>query len=92
MERLLQWPLLAELRASADELELRRQFIGGSDANVILSGNDEKIVDLWLEKRGDKPAADLSDVLPVLLGSWTEAFNRQWFEQLTGRRVAGAGE
>ena len=86
------WPRLCELRARAEELDLRRQFIGGSDANIILSGDPQKVIDLWLEKRGDKPAADLSSILPVILGCWTEPFNRQWFEQLTGRRVSKIGE
>ena len=86
------WPQLEALRTSSDELVARRAFIGGSDANVILSGDAEKIIDLWLEKRGEKEPADLSGQLPVVLGSWTEPFNRQWFEQLTGRRVTNAGE
>lgn len=86
------WPRLCELRARAEELDLRRQFIGGSDANIILSGDPQKVIDLWLEKRGDKPAADLSSILPVILGCWTEPFNRQWFEQLTGRPVSKVGE
>lgn len=34
---------------------------------------------------------DLSTVLPVMLGTWTEAFNRQWFEQLSGNQVTDMG-
>lgn len=86
------WPELASLRASHADLESRRNFIGGSDANVIFSGEVQKVIDLWLEKRGEKAPADLSDYMPVMLGCWTEAFNRQWFERLTGRRVARCGE
>jgi predicted phage-related endonuclease len=70
----------------------RRSFIGGSDANVILSGHVEKILRLWREKRGEAEPEDLSSALPVMLGCWTEAFNRQWFEQLSGERVTRAGE
>ena len=86
------WPTLCELRSRPEDVDERRQFIGGSDANIILSGDAQKVTDLWLEKRGHKEPADLSEVLPVLLGCWTEPFNRQWFEQLTGRRVSNAGE
>jgi predicted phage-related endonuclease len=86
------WPTLVSLRANDEGLERRRQFIGGSDANVILSGNPDRLTKLWLEKRGEKPVEDLSDRLPVILGCWTEAFNRQWFEQLTGSRVDRCGE
>jgi predicted phage-related endonuclease len=86
------WPTLCELRAHPDDVDARRQFIGGSDANIILSGDPERVTELWLEKRGEKEPADLSAVLPVILGCWTEPFNRQWFEMLTGRHVSNTGE
>jgi predicted phage-related endonuclease len=86
------WPRLAQLRSSDDDAEARRRFIGGSDANIIFSCDPGKLLDLWLEKRGEKEPADLLDYLPVQLGCWTEPFNRQWFEQLTGRRVNRLGE
>ena len=54
--------------------------------------NPERVRDPWLEKRGEKAPADLSDHLPVALGCWTECFNRQWFEALTERRVSRVGE
>lgn len=81
------WPGLSRLRLHDKEVEARRSGLGGSDANIILSGNHDRILDLWREKRGEQPAADLSANLAVMLGCWTEAFNRQWFEQLTGRAV-----
>jgi predicted phage-related endonuclease len=65
--------------------------VGGSDANVILSGDEVALRELWLEKRGEAKHADLSDKLAVMLGAWTEAFNRQWFEQLTNDRVVEIG-
>src|SRR3954466_10376973 len=92
MNQTLDWPRLAQLRMADNEPEVRRRFVGGSDANIILSGNPERVLDLWLEKRGDRVPADLSTHLPVALGCWTEAFNRQWFEALTGRRVGRCGE
>jgi predicted phage-related endonuclease len=69
----------------------RRRGIGGSDANVILSGERDKIRQLWLEKRGEADPEDLSTNMSAMLGSWTEAFNRQWFERLTGDEVTGCG-
>lgn len=84
---ILEWPRLGQLRLDDGELLDRRNGIGGSDANIILSGNHDRILDLWREKRGEQPAADLSTNLAVMLGCWTEAFNRLWFEQLTGQRV-----
>ena len=86
------WPALANLRLSARERRLRSQGIGGSDANIILSGDTSTIRDLWLEKRGEASPPDLSDKLSVMLGCWTEAFNRQWYEQLSGEQVTEMGK
>jgi len=85
------WPLLDELGLGGELEFVRRSGIGGSDANAILSGDEERIVRLWREKRGEVGAEDLSGVLPVMLGSWTEAFNRQWFERETGWQVGRVG-
>ena len=70
----------------------RRQGIGGSDANIIFSGDAARIRQLWLEKRGEAEAADLSANLSVMLGCWTEPFNRQWFERLSGDKIVQSGK
>jgi predicted phage-related endonuclease len=63
--------------------ESRRQFIGGSDARIIM-GDDEAILNrLWREKRGETEPEDLSGNLIVQLGVVTESFNRHWFERET---------
>ena len=72
--------------------EARRSFIGGSDANIIFSGDGGKVLRLWREKRGEAEPEDLSGVLPVMLGCWSEPFNRQWFEKLSGERCQEVGE
>lgn len=81
------WPALDDLRLGQAQLERRQSGIGGSDANIILSGDAERILTLWREKRGDQQPIDLAGNLAVMLGSWTEAFNRQWYERITERRV-----
>ena len=86
------WPSLACLGLSAAVVAERVKGIGGSDANTILSGSAERILRLWREKRGEEAPEDLSSKLPVLLGSWTEAFNRQWYEKLTGSQITRIGE
>ena len=86
------WPRLVELGADDQTLARRHQVIGGSDANTILSGSPERIHRLWLEKRGEAQPEDLSGKLPVMLGCWTEAFNRQWYERATGRVISRVGE
>ena len=59
-------------------------FIGGSDMRRIMEGD---WISLWQEKTGRKKPDDLSDVLPVQLGSFTEQFNINWFQQQTGKEV-----
>jgi predicted phage-related endonuclease len=86
------WPQIASLGLSREAVIARFDSIGGSDANTILSGSGERILRLWREKRGEVDAEDLSDKLPVMLGSWTEAFNRQWYEKLCGEEVTRVGE
>ena len=85
--RLIDWPRLSELGLGDAERAGRLTGIGGSDANIILSGDGEKILGLWREKRGEAEPADLADNLAVMLGCWTEEFNRLWYEKLTGQKV-----
>lgn len=85
------WPSIADTGLSEDAIRLRRSYIGGSDANVILAGETSRLFDLWQEKTGAVAAADLTGVLPVMMGSWTEAFNRQWYEKQTGLAVTEVG-
>jgi hypothetical protein len=86
------WPRIDSLGLGAAAIAERMSGIGGSDADVILSGDADKIMRLWREKRGEAEPESLSAVLPVMLGSWTEAFNRQWYEQASGLLVSRVGE
>lgn len=86
------WPQLRMLELGDAERAERRAFIGGSDANIILSGNADRVTRLWQEKRGEIESEDLSGCLAVMLGCWTEAFNRQWFVQLSGSKVIDVGQ
>lgn len=85
------WPRLADISLSSCQQADRREAIGGSDANTLLSGNAERIQRLWAEKRGEIEPADLSGIVAVALGTWTEPFNRQWYERLTEQRVDRVG-
>jgi predicted phage-related endonuclease len=38
----------------------RQHFIGGSDARVIMGGDETALIRLWQEKRGEAEPADLS--------------------------------
>lgn len=70
----------------------RKGYIGGSDANIILSGDAARIARLVQEKRGEVEPEDLSRSLPVQLGIWTEQFNRHWYTIQTGQQVTGVDE
>jgi len=76
---------------SADDLLDRRGYINASECPTICGGDAEKRLRLWQEKTGQIEPEDLSDVLPVQLGSYTEAFNRVWFERVSGLMVTDRG-
>ena len=54
----------------------RRCFVGGSDARIIMAGDEAALIRLWKEKRGEAEPEDLSDNLIVQLSVATEALNR----------------
>jgi len=68
----------------------RRQFIGGSDARIIMGKDEKALLRLWREKRGEEAPLDLSDVLVVQLGLVTEDLNRRWYELNTGHQISDA--
>jgi predicted phage-related endonuclease len=70
----------------ADALD-RRHFIGGSDARIIMGGDEAALIRLWHEKRGEIEPANLSGELVVQLGLVTEELNRAWYERNSGYRV-----
>jgi predicted phage-related endonuclease len=65
----------------------RRNFIGGSDARIIMGQDERALLTLWHEKRGELGPADLSDNLIVQLGLATEPLNRLWYERNSGRAI-----
>src|SRR3954454_7602082 len=66
---------------------LRRQFIGGSDARIIMGGDEAALLRLWREKRGEAGPEDLSGSLIVQLGLATEKLNREWYERNSRRSI-----
>lgn len=51
-------------------------------------GDDEdRLVRLWQEKRGEVQREDLTDNLIVQLGTVTEVLNRAWYQQSTGTTI-----
>lgn len=66
------------LNHGADWHAARSLGVGGSDAVCIVRGEREEMETLRLEKLGRQKSDDLSRVLPVQMGSWTEPLNRLW--------------
>ena len=66
----------------------RREFIGGSDARIIMGTDEPRLLRLWREKRGEQEPEDLSNNLIVQLGTTTEDLNRRWYERNTGHVIS----
>jgi predicted phage-related endonuclease len=65
----------------------RRTFIGGSEARIIMGSDEEALIRLWREKRGQAEPKDLSTNLIVQLGVATEDLNRRWYEAQSGQEI-----
>ena len=65
----------------------RRHFIGGSDARIIMAGDEDDLIRLWQEKRGEREPQDFSQNLIVQLGTATEELNRTWYQRCTGQTI-----
>jgi predicted phage-related endonuclease len=63
----------------------RQRFIGGSDARIIMGHDQNALLRLWQEKRGEIEPEDLSANLVVQLGLATEDLNRRWYQANTGQ-------
>ncbi|MEH2517371.1 putative phage-related endonuclease [Bradyrhizobium sp. AZCC 1610] len=69
---------------SEEARKARMGSIGGSDAKIIMSGDQKAIERLWREKRGEKEPEDLSEVILINLGNLTEPLNADLMEKDTG--------
>ncbi len=65
----------------------RRAFIGGSDARIIMGDDQDDLIRLWREKRGEIAPQDLTRNLIVQLGTVTEELNRSWYQHASGQTI-----
>ena len=84
------WPRLDNIGLSHTAKVTRRSYIGGSDANVIVGGDPDRLLRLWRSKRGEE-VEELPSTLAMVMGNWTEDLNRQWFERETQMAVSETG-
>jgi predicted phage-related endonuclease len=52
-----------------------------------MGGDEQALLRLWREKRGEIEPEDLSENLIVQLGTVTEDLNRRWYERNTGQTI-----
>lgn len=72
---------------SAANLATRKNYIGGSDANILMNGSPADVHNLYLQKIGEAGGPDLDWVLPVQIGVQTEPLSVSFFEHATGLDV-----
>lgn len=77
----------AKYQLGTKSLNERFSTVGGSDINTLASGNAERIHQLYLRKRGEIEADDLSMVWPVLMGHITEELNIEWCQHKHGLEI-----
>src|SRR5205809_694164 len=63
----------------------RCSYIGGSDARTVMGTDENALIRLWREKRGEVEPEDLSANLVVQLGLATEDLNRRWYQVNAGQ-------
>jgi len=66
----------------------------GSRISCLMTGDKEKILELWRDLCGDPLYAepDLNDIWAVRLGEITEPLNLEFYERVTGRVLTRRGE
>lgn len=76
------------------QLKARDGKLTASRVGALMTGDADKIMNLWREMVGDPDFVpdDLSDVWPVQLGVATESLNLDWYERRTGHTLARKGE
>ena len=71
---------LLKFKFDPKALRERQTTVGGSDINIICSGNTEHITKLYNQKIGAIELDDLSTVWAVVMGHVTEDLNLTWVE------------
>jgi predicted phage-related endonuclease len=79
---------------STEQIEQRRGKLTASRISVLMTGDAEKIMQLWMEMTNhpDFVPEDLSGVWAVRLGECTEGLNQEFYERKTGRVLQRCGE
>ena len=75
---------------SFDEKQLkeRKKYIGGSEINILATGDQASINQLWETKTGKVEDKDLTTIFPVMMGNITEALNLAWISRKYGYDIS----
>lgn len=77
---------------NADQKARRAGKLTASRIGCLMTGDTEKILQLYREMIGEALPIDLSDVWPVQLGSATEQLQLDWYERKQRQIVSRRGE
>ena len=72
---------------SKEELQTRKGFANGSEAGTITGDDEQKKIELFLEKTDQKEPEDLTFVQPVRFGEVTEGINIEFSQQKLGKLI-----
>ena len=73
-------------RARVKSHSLRRSFIGGSDARIIMGKDEAALCGCGRRKRGSRAAISARNLI-VQLGVVTEELDRRWYQANTGHAI-----
>ena len=74
---------------SFDEKQLkeRKKYIGGAEINILATGDQASINQLWETKTGKVEDKDLTTIFPVMMGNVTEGLNLAWISRKYGYMI-----
>lgn len=73
------------------QIAARKGKLTASRVAVLMTGDAEGIMRLYMEMRGELEPEDLTGIWPVRLGEATEALNLEWWERKNGMKLSGHG-
>lgn len=77
---------------TAEQIRLRAGKLTSSRIKALMTGDAEKLLQLYREMIGEEIEEDLSGVWPVRLGEATEALNLEWYERRNNCVLTRQGE
>lgn len=76
-----------------EQLRLRDGKLTASSVGCLMTGNTDKLLDLWRQMVGaEREEVDWAHIWPVRLGEASEALNLEWWAYKTGRALRRGGE